>query len=92
MIDTDGEIGLDFDRDGVADTDIGNPDFTFLSFRSNLVLRWEYSLGSTVFLVWQHGRTGFNSQGRFDVRSSLSDLFAADQENVFLMKVNRSER
>ena len=88
VIDTDGEIGLDFDRDGVADTDIGNPDFTFLSFRSNLVLRWEYSLGSTVFLVWQHGRTGFNSQGRFNVRSSLSDLFAADQENVFLLKVN----
>ena len=88
VIETDGDIGLDFDQDGAADLDLGNPDFTFMSFRSNLVLRWEYSLGSTMFLVWQHGRTGSNSEGRFDFGSNVSDLFKADFENVLLFKVN----
>lgn len=32
---------------------ISNPDFNILSFRSNLVLRWEWTRGSTMFLVWQ---------------------------------------
>ena len=88
VIETDGAIELDFDGDGTGDLGLGNPDFTFLSFRSNLVLRWEYSLGSTMFLVWQHGRTGFNSEGRFDFGSNVSDLFKADFENVLLFKVN----
>jgi Domain of unknown function (DUF5916) len=35
------------------------PDFRALSFRSNLVLRWEWSPGSTLFLVWQQSRAGF---------------------------------
>ena len=88
MIETDGEIELDFDRDGTGDMDLGNPDFTFLSFRSNLVLRWEYSLGSTVFLVWQHGRNGSNSEGRFDIGNNFSELFTSDFENVLLVKLN----
>jgi hypothetical protein len=32
---------------------IGRPDFNRLSFRSNLVLRWEWRRGSTLYLVWQ---------------------------------------
>jgi len=32
------------------------PDFRTLSFRSNLVLRWEWAPGSTFFLVWQQNR------------------------------------
>lgn len=32
------------------------PDFRSLSFRSNLVFRWEWSAGSTLFLVWQQNR------------------------------------
>lgn len=31
-------------------------DFQTLSFRSNLVLRWEWAPGSTFFLVWQQNR------------------------------------
>lgn len=29
----------------------GNPDFNFRQFRSNLIVRWEYLSGSTVFWV-----------------------------------------
>ncbi len=48
-------------RDGVTGTTFGapTPDFNALSFRSNLVLRWEWRPGSTLFLVWQHNRARF---------------------------------
>jgi len=51
----DDEVNFDIDGNGIFETSIGQPDFTFLSLRSNVVLRWEYKLGSTLFLVWQHG-------------------------------------
>ena len=35
-----------------------NRDFNVLSFRSNLVLRWEWLRGSTLFVVWQQDRSG----------------------------------
>ena len=34
-----------------------DPNFKFLQFRSNLVIRWEYRPGSTLYLVWSQGRT-----------------------------------
>lgn len=86
---TDGDgVAVDLDRDGIADVDLGDPDFRVLSFRSNLVLRWEYLRGSTLFLVWQHGRRGFSTDGRFDVTGSFNDLFTADGENTLLVKLN----
>jgi hypothetical protein len=88
LIEQDGEVSFDLDADGTVDVGIGNPDFTFLSFRSNVVLRWEYMLGSTVFFVWQHGRSGFNNTGQFNLRSSVDDLFSTDATNTVLVKVN----
>ena len=83
----DGDVSVDLDRDGVADLDLGNPDFTYLSLRSNAVLRWEYLPGSTVFFVWQHGRSEFNNGGEFNLRSGASDLLTADATNTLLIKV-----
>lgn len=88
LTDADGNVGIDLDRDGAVEIELDNPDFTFLSFRSNVVLRWEYKLGSTIFLVWQHGRTDFTSDGRFRLGSNLGSLFEAPQTNTFLVKVN----
>lgn len=85
---TDDELSIDVDRDGAGDVDLDVPDFTVLSFRSNVVLRWEYSLGSTLFLVWQHGRNEDTTDGRFRFGAGIGDLFRADAENVFLVKVN----
>ncbi|MET6989079.1 hypothetical protein ABXZ36_00280 [Sediminicola arcticus] len=34
------------------------PNFSFVQFRSNLVLRWEYIPGCEVFLVWSQGVAG----------------------------------
>jgi hypothetical protein len=88
VIDSGDDVLLDVDRDGAADIDLGNPDFTYLSLRSNAVLRWEYLPGSTVFFVWQHGRSEYNSAGEFNLRSGVSDLFSADATNTFLVKVS----
>ncbi|MBI4501940.1 MAG: hypothetical protein HY700_12370 [Gemmatimonadetes bacterium] len=83
-----GGVSVDLDRDGTADYDLGNPDFTYLSFRSNTVLRWEYRPGSTIFLVWQHGRSDGSSDGRFQLSQNLGDLFAAPSSNTIMLKVN----
>jgi len=46
-------------QDGADQFSFIREDFRALSFRSNLVMRWEWSPGSTIFLVWQLDRGGF---------------------------------
>jgi hypothetical protein len=77
---------VDEDGDGIADYDFGRPDFNFLQFRSNLVLRWEYSPGSALYVVWSQGRTGAFSEGDFSFGRDVGRLFDAQPENVFLVK------
>ena len=36
-----------------------NPDFSFRQFRSNLVARWEWKPGSSLYVVWSQGRTSY---------------------------------
>lgn len=55
--------------DGAESFTLGNRDFHVLSFRSNLVLRWEWLPGSTLFVVWQQNRRtseAFGDPARFD--------------------------
>ncbi len=87
VIEDDGDIAIDIDGNGEADVGLGNPNFTFLSFRSNVVMRWEYLPGSTLFFVWQHGRSDANSNGQFDLGQSVSDIFGADGANTFVVKL-----
>ena len=65
-----------------------NLDFNVRSFRSNLVLRWEWRPGSTLYLVWQQDR---EADERFRSRASVSDMFrsiGARGDNFFAMKVS----
>jgi hypothetical protein len=59
--------------DGAASFDIDNEDFNERSFRSNVVLRWEYRPGSMLFLVWQQDR----GADRPFATARPSDLFDA---------------
>ena len=64
-----------------------NPDFSFMQFRSNLVLRWEYNLGSTLYFVWAHDRSDY--QGVYNPVSDITgDLFGIPGNNVFMIKLN----
>jgi hypothetical protein len=61
----------------------------FKQFNSNLVLRWEYRPGSTLFLVWSQGRLDPNDVVM--TRSFPHDfqrLFDAYPKNTFLVKVS----
>jgi hypothetical protein len=65
----------------------GNPDFSFMQFRSNLVFRWEYKLGSTLYLVWAHDRSGFESLFN-PVSDIMGDLFQQTGNHIFMVKLN----
>ncbi len=49
---------VDENNNGNVDYSFGKPDFNFGQFRSNMVVRWEYIPGSTVFLVWTQEMNG----------------------------------
>lgn len=78
-VDTDGNgTGFSFD----------NPDFHFLQYRSNLVYRWEYKPGSTIYLVWAQGRTTDGSDGRFMFSDYTRELRNKHPQNDFLIKIS----
>jgi len=49
-------LGVRSVTDGASSFTLGNRDFHVLSFRSNVVMRWEWTPGSTIFVVWQQNR------------------------------------
>ena len=64
-------------------------DFNFKFFNSNLVVRWEYRPGSTLFLVWNQGRDDFEpTMGGRDIRGDFGRLFNAYPKNTFLVKMS----
>jgi hypothetical protein len=65
----------------------GNPDFDFRQFRSNLVARWEFMPGSSLYVVWSQDRTDETAWGR-SLTSSLDALRLAPAANVLLVKVS----
>ncbi|HEY6219817.1 MAG TPA: DUF5916 domain-containing protein [Gemmatimonadaceae bacterium] len=74
-----------------ADTSVtNNPGgFNFKAFQSNMVFRWEYSPGSTLFVVWNEGRQGFlGAPGTNDFAGDLRELMKLHPSNVFLVKVS----
>ena len=82
----DGYYAIDEDLDSTEDYFLEDTDFNVKEFRSNLVARWEYVPGSTVFLVWSQSRDGFDPTGDFSLNSNISDLFDITPYNVFLLK------
>ena len=63
--------------------------FNFKALQSNVVMRWEYKPGSTLFLVWNQGRQGFNGvEGDRSFGGDMRDLFRLHPANTFLIKVS----
>jgi len=82
----DGTYLIDEDADGTTDYSFGNPDFAFVQFRSNLVMRWEYIPGSEIFLVWSQGITGLGDVNNNFGRIIDNQIFNQKPENTFLIK------
>ncbi|HEX6589936.1 MAG TPA: DUF5916 domain-containing protein [Longimicrobiales bacterium] len=74
--------------DGAESFTIGDPDFQAVSFRSNVVLRWEWRPGSTLFLVWQQDRSGGSAPDRTVRPGDLGEAFGDDAigNNYFAIK------
>jgi hypothetical protein len=84
-VNPDGSQVVNVDR---ATFSLRNRDFNTLSFRSNVVLRWEWRTGSTVYVVWQQDRAGTDVLG---TRVGVGDAFrslTAPGANIFLVKTS----
>lgn len=77
---------VDEDANGIADYEFGDPDFSFVQFRSNLVLRWEYIPGSEIFLVWSQGLTGNANPDDALGRSLNRQILDRKKDNTILLK------
>ena len=65
------------------------PGFNFKQFRSNLILRWEYRPGSTLYVVWTQGRSAFDPvEGTETFRGDMANLFRLRPDNTFLVKAS----
>ena len=74
-------------------------DFAYSAFTGNAVLRWEYRLGSTLYVVWSQGRERERFEERLladappspfetDTAGQFSDTFGAFPDNVVLVKLS----
>jgi len=84
-----GVYAVDENNDGITDYSFDKPDFNFVQFRSNLVVRWEYRPGSEFFLVWAQGNTP-DAYGDLDsplFKSLFDNAFSGgNARNSFLVK------
>ena len=63
--------------------------FNFKELQSNLVFRWEYKPGSTLFVVWNEGRQGIaNEEGVTTFTGDIRSLMALHPANTFLVKMS----
>jgi hypothetical protein len=78
---------VDENRDGTTDYSFSDPNFNSDAFLSNLVVRWEFSAGSTVYLVWSQNRDYYEREGGFAVWNNVNNLFTNKKPyDVFLIK------
>jgi hypothetical protein len=88
----DGSGGFTVDPDGPgagAAFTVADQSFNLRSLRANLVLRWEYRPGATLFLVWQQSRSNeADGVGDFDLGRDFRSLRAAPADNLIAVKLS----
>ena len=72
--------------DGGASFTVSNSDFNVRSFRSNLVLRWEWRPGSTLYLVWQQDRRQSEATRSSAGLRAMFGSLSAPGDNFFVVK------
>ncbi len=90
---TDSEIQFDAGNniynviEGTDQYSFDNPDYNYDQFLSNLVARWEFSPGSTLYFVWSQTRNYNDSSGSFSLEQNLDNLYSEKKPyDVFLIK------
>ena len=59
-----------------------------LSFRSNVVIRWEWRPGSTLYLVWSQNRFNADTRGQLVRPGNLWDSVRATGDNFLAVKIS----
>lgn len=80
------QVVVDEGNNGSPEYSFYKPDFNFGQFRSNLVVRWEYVPGSTVFLVWTEEMNGAFYSPKDAMHTEYGFNFNQQAHNVFLLK------
>lgn len=81
-----GVYNIDENRDGLIDYSFDEPDFAYVQFRSNLVIRWEYIPGSEIFLVWSQGINGSGDPTDSIWDSIDQEIIQQKPDNTYLIK------
>jgi hypothetical protein len=68
--------------------DIANHDFNSVFFNANVLLRWEYLPGSTLYLVWTQGRYGNTDDYSTNLGRRLGDTWTLPRTDTFVLKAN----
>ena len=79
---------IDENANGSTDYSFDNRDFNVQDFLSNLVIRWEYNPGSSVYFVWSQTRNS-STGSDMDILNDMGKLFSTTDNkphNVFLIK------
>jgi hypothetical protein len=77
---------VDENQDGTVEYSFANPDFSYVQFNSNLVLRWEYIPGSELFLVWSQGITSSVLSSNSLFKGFETGVLDERPQNIFLIK------
>ncbi len=77
---------INLNEDGREDYRFDNPDFNTFQYRSNLVARWEYRPGSTVYLVWSFTQSRYKNEGNYSFKDDMGEIFRVHPHNIFLIK------
>jgi hypothetical protein len=79
---------VDPDAEGPAPAfRLADPDFNLKSLRANAVLRWEFRLGSTLYLVWTQRREDRAHPGDFSLGRDARELFRSASDDVLMLKL-----
>ena len=65
-----------------------DPDFNTKSLRGNVVVRWEYLRGSTLFVVWDMSQADYARPGQFSLFRDLRGTFGGSATNVLMVKAS----
>ena len=82
-----GTYTIDENKDLEVDYSFNQPDFSFIQWRSNLVLRWEYIPGSELFLVWSQDISRFGDFNQALFKGLEAGVLNTQPQNIFLLKV-----
>lgn len=81
-----GVYSIDENVDSTEDYSFFQPDFSFVQWRSNLVVRWEYIPGSEIYLVWSQDISQFGDFNDGLFQGLDNNLLNTEPQNIFLLK------